>query len=164
MKTILLLVYIVLILNFSGCAVNEPRLEIEATREGGSLVQEKTPSPVMPERTVDLGKITPQSTITEEMKELPEPGIPNPGIHLVNKAKQDLAERLDLDVSDINLHQQTEVDWNDNSLGCPQPGEVYQPVLISGYRFTFEVGGMHYVYHTDLKDQIILCEIIEANP
>jgi len=49
------------------------------------------------------------------------------------------------------------VEWPDASLGCPQPGMGYAPVVTPGFRFTLEAGGRSYFVHTDLSDAAIAC-------
>ena len=51
----------------------------------------------------------------------------------------------------------TPVTGRDGSLGCPQPGMVYAQVITPGYWIVLEVNDQKYPYHTDRKDQIILC-------
>jgi hypothetical protein len=55
-----------------------------------------------------------------------EPSLPIPSIPglttLIEKAKEDLAQRLSIPLSQINTVEAKEVFWPDASLGCPQPG------------------------------------------
>jgi hypothetical protein len=88
---------------------------------------------------------------------MPFPGVPDLSVYIANQAKQDLAERLDVDVSDIDLTEQEQVEWSDSSLGCPQTGLAYLPVVTPGYRIIFEIGGKQHIYHTDLREQIVYC-------
>ena len=76
---------------------------------------------------------------------------------LAEKAKADLAEYLHIDVSQIRVIESRSVDWPDASLGCPQPKMAYAQVITPGYWIALEAKGQKYPYHTDLKNQIILC-------
>jgi hypothetical protein len=43
------------------------------------------------------------------------------------------------------------VDWPDTSLGVPDPGRLYAPVITPGYRIVLRVGDESYELHTDLE-------------
>ena len=76
---------------------------------------------------------------------------------LVDLAMADLAQRLDVEISDITLVSFKEIVWPDATLGCPKPGMDFSPVEIPGYIFTLEVDGKRYAYHTDDVNRVILC-------
>lgn len=48
------------------------------------------------------------------------------------------------------------VEFDDTSLGFPQPGETYAKVSTAGYIFTIEFNGNLYTYHTDTMTHIVL--------
>lgn len=67
---------------------------------------------------------------------------------VVEQAKKDLAQRLNIAVQSIELVGRVEeVTWPDASLGCPEPGMLYAQVLTPGYRFQLATGGKIYQYH-----------------
>jgi hypothetical protein len=76
---------------------------------------------------------------------------------LVQKAREDLANRLSLPLSQINLVLAEEVTWPDASLGCPEEGMQYAQVLIPGYQIRLESGGQEFEYHASRKT-IVFCE------
>jgi len=78
-------------------------------------------------------------------------------VELVGLARRRLAEQLDLAVRRIRLVDVTPHTWSDSSLGCPQPGETYPPILIEGYRIVLAAGDNEYVFHTD-STQLVPCE------
>jgi hypothetical protein len=90
------------------------------------------------------------------------PSLPTPGStgmqYLVEKAKEDLAQRLSISLSQINLVEATEVVWPDASLGCPQPGMVYAEVLTPGYLILLNADSEEYEYHTSRSTEVIYCE------
>ena len=49
------------------------------------------------------------------------------------------------------------MDWNDSSLGCPQPGYLYAQVITPGYKATVEISSKTYFVHMDASGQGILC-------
>ena len=70
---------------------------------------------------------------------------------LIEKAKEDLGQRLSIDVSQINLLEAEEVTWPDASLGCPQPGMRYKQVPEDGALIVLEAQGTTYEYHNGGK-------------
>ncbi len=76
---------------------------------------------------------------------------------LVKRARQDLAEQLDLPADQVRLARVQAVEWPDGSLGCPEPGKSYITMIIPGYLIAFEVEGQLYEYHTSQSD-IVWCK------
>jgi len=87
----------------------------------------------------------------------PEATLPYEARRLVQIAKEDLARRLELSVSEISLISVEAVDWPDTSLGCPQPGMMYAQVITPGYLIVLEAKGQSYEYHTDTDQLSVLC-------
>jgi len=91
----------------------------------------------------------------------PEPTEPTPppeAKQVVRLAVEDLAKRLELSPEQIRLVSVEAMDWPDTSLGCPEPGMMYAQVITPGYRIALEAEGETYEYHTDTRDQIVLCQ------
>jgi hypothetical protein len=51
----------------------------------------------------------------------------------------------------------TDAVWRDSSLGCPQRGMMYTPVITSGYRVTLSVKGARYVVHVG-QGHAVVCQ------
>jgi len=117
---------------------------------GPSTAATTTPDPatLLP---ADNGKPTQMSTPTS-----PIPVDPNLQ-DLIQKAKEDLAKRLSLSSSQINLLDAQAVVWPDSSLGCPEEGMAYAQVLTPGYLIRLEVNNQELEYHASRKT-IIYCE------
>lgn len=77
---------------------------------------------------------------------------------LIEKAKEDLAQRLSISVTQINLVEFTEVEWSDSSLGCPQPGMDYLQVITPGHLILLEVNAQIYEYHSNRATYFVYCE------
>jgi hypothetical protein len=90
------------------------------------------------------------------------PSIPTPSgdviQSLVDKAKNDLSQRLSLSVTQINLVEVSEVEWSDSSLDCPEPGISYMQVITPGYRILLEGNGTTYEYHSNRDTYLVYCE------
>jgi hypothetical protein len=79
---------------------------------------------------------------------------------LVEQARQDLANELEVDAGAVTLVQVQQVDWPDSSLGCPQPGGTYLQVITPGYRIELDAQGRRYMYHTDRQTTLVRCETL----
>ena len=78
--------------------------------------------------------------------------------NLIDKAMEDLAQRLSISASQINIIDAREVVWPNSSLGCPQPGMMYAEVLTPGYLILLNTNGVSYEFHAGRNSDIFLCE------
>ena len=78
--------------------------------------------------------------------------------NLIEKAKEDLAQRLAISVTQISLVEATEVEWSDSSLDCPQPEMEYLQVITPGYRILLEANTQVYEYHSNRDTYVVHCE------
>ncbi|MCJ7659110.1 MAG: hypothetical protein MUO67_08170, partial [Anaerolineales bacterium] len=81
--------------------------------------------------------------------------IQNP---LIAQAKEDLAERLGIPTTEIELLKIEEVTWRDGSLGCPQPGMLYTQALVNGSLIQLMHKDTVYQYHSGKGGPPFLCE------
>jgi hypothetical protein len=77
---------------------------------------------------------------------------------LVSQAKEDLAGRLGVPISAIELLNIEEVTWRDSSMGCPQPGMAYTQVLVNGSLIQLQHKETAYQYHSGRGRTPFLCE------
>lgn len=77
-------------------------------------------------------------------------------------ARRDLASRLGVEENEIRLVSALGETWDDESLGCPQPGVDYRERRVEGYTLTLRHGGRDYSYHTDLAKTIPCPDITES--
>jgi len=92
--------------------------------------------------------------------EIPTSGSPIVGEvpqEMLNDAIADLAERLEISTEEITVIQAHAVEWNDGSLGCPQPGMMYIKVITPGFRVVLLAKDQMFDYHTITNSQFILC-------
>ena len=75
---------------------------------------------------------------------------------MVSLAQRHLADQLDLPVVRIRVVDVMPITWTDSSLGCPQPGQTYSPISISGYRIVLSAGSDEYIFHADTT-QVLDC-------
>lgn len=77
---------------------------------------------------------------------------------LISQAKEDLAERLNVPVEEIELLSFEEVVWGNTSMGCPQPGMRYRQVPQDGALIQLGFEGQVYDYHSGGSRGPFLCE------
>jgi len=77
---------------------------------------------------------------------------------LVREMKDDLAGRLEVEASAIEVAKAEAVTWRDSSLGCPEPGMMYSQALVEGYWVILRHGGEEYDYRADRNGRFVLCE------
>jgi hypothetical protein len=119
-----------------------------------SIVGSPKVTPQMPEENSDTPSAsstpvipTPEPAVAEQLSKEP----------YVQAAILDLAERLQVSSDETSILNVAPVDWSDDSLGCPIPGQAYAQVLTPGYQVTLQAGGQRYEYHTDIGDHVVLC-------
>ena len=82
----------------------------------------------------------------------------DPGLEkIVTEVKDDLAQRLKIDLVHIELKEVASVTWPDGSLGCGKPGTEYLQVVTPGFHILLEADGQVFSYHTNTSNVIILC-------
>jgi hypothetical protein len=82
----------------------------------------------------------------------------------VEKARQDLANRLDVPIDEVRVVSLTERTWPDGSLGCPQPVQQYTQALVEGAQLVLEVNGTEYNYHAGGGRDFLFCPKLRARP
>ncbi|QBQ54981.1 hypothetical protein [Nitrosococcus wardiae] len=83
--------------------------------------------------------------------------LPGKAESLVELAKHDLAEKLDINSDEIERVLFEEVTWRDGSLGCPQSGRAYPQVLVNGTRIILRAVGRDWHYHSGAGRAPFLC-------
>ena len=90
------------------------------------------------------------------------PTLPTPAEpalqRLIEKATNDLAQRLAVSANDVALLEATSVVWPDGSLGCPQEGMEYAQALVPGYLIRLKSGEQEFEYHASRGTTVIFCE------
>ncbi|MGB9880931.1 MAG: hypothetical protein ACPLRM_09230 [Anaerolineae bacterium] len=66
---------------------------------------------------------------------------------LIDLAKADLAQRLNVRSEEIRVQSVEEAQFSDSSLGVPEPGKAYLTVITPGYIIRLVVNGRVYEYH-----------------
>jgi len=129
-QVIAVLVIAVLVIAVPACRTGKPEQGVAA---GGS-------SSTASSSTVTTGVTSTSSTLRSPLRPIPRP---------VELVRQDLARRLGVQPSDVEVVEVVEEVWPDTCLGVPAP-ELCAPGPTPGYRVAFRVNGREYRFHTDL--------------
>ena len=104
---------------------------------------------------------SPAALVVEEVTMPTSPTIPTPvsaGLQqLIAQAKEDLALRLSIPTTQIDLVELSAVVWPDGALGCPQPGVAYTQVQQEGLLIRLCAGKRIYPYHSGGGTAPFLC-------
>jgi hypothetical protein len=76
---------------------------------------------------------------------------------LLEAAKADLVQRLNVAADQIKVVKVEAIQWRDGSLGCPKPGMNYTQAIVPGFQIILSAGGQEYDYHAD-QERVFLCE------
>lgn len=110
-----------------------------------------TPTPMKGERSLPVETPPPpapgdEETVPPEIMELVKSKL----AAIVGRA----ANELKVEVVTVERRE-----WSDSSLGCPEQGRMYLPVVTPGYRIVLRADGQTYEFHTDAEGKtVVLCE------
>lgn len=76
---------------------------------------------------------------------------------LLNKVIADLEQRSGGKPSDFDVRRAEAVQWNDGSLGCPEPGQIYQQLPVNGFWIVIDYQGQAFDYRASDRDYFKLC-------
>ncbi len=90
----------------------------------------------------------------------PTANLSQPEQVLLERAKAQVEAETALAATDLTLVSLEPVEWNDASLGCPQPGMMYAQVVTPGYQIRLRGPNGDYNVHTGSAPDgsIVLCE------
>jgi hypothetical protein len=127
----------------------------------------ETPPAVPPEHESDPKVAEPPTTVLDDPgaddPETQPPPEPDPGAydgplaHLVAIAVADLAGRLKVSTSEIEVVSVESVVWPDGSLGCPARDMSYTQVQVDGAKIVLSVDGKVFSYHSGGGRDPFLC-------
>ncbi|HSL43328.1 MAG TPA: hypothetical protein VK897_07845 [Anaerolineales bacterium] len=83
---------------------------------------------------------------------------------LIEAARENLSQRLNIPQTQINLIEAKSVIWPDSSVGCPQPGVRYKQVQEDGALIILQVRRVVYEYHAGGTRGLFLCEKNDKDP
>jgi hypothetical protein len=128
--------------------------EMSTTPPTSILVRE-TESTTPTEISIAATQNPQEDTVNKSTPQVPSDPALEP---LVQQARQDLAQRLNIAEDHITLIEAKAVVWPDASLGCPQPDMLYAQVPHDGALILLKVGEREYEYHSGGSRGLFLCE------
>lgn len=115
---------------------------------GWYIVTQRQAGPTL----LPISEPTPQ--IARITTPIPSPNLPK----IIELAKDDLAKKLNIDLSKITIKSMEVIQWSDSSLDCPEPGKMYLQVITPGYKVIFSYQGEQYEYHTNQTSFFVTCK------
>ncbi len=111
-----------------------------------------TPEPTATATAVSTPTPAPTPTPTPPPTPTPTPATPNAAF----LAQLDLASRLDIGPNTITIIDYDRGDWPSSAYGCPLPGTVYLPVVVTGWSIKLLAQDKTYEYHTDSSGDVLV--------
>jgi hypothetical protein len=130
-----------------GSATSVPQQELENVARQDAESEVTPSSPQEPSAGKVIFDLTPPARLDDPL-----------AYQIIGRARLDLAQRLSVEVKEIQLVAATAVTWPDASLGCPSPGKVFPSIITPGYRIVLKFANKIYEYHTDKQQNMIYCE------
>jgi len=127
-----------------GVALALAGLVVAACGQGGGDLEAGTTSTTVPVSTTLEATTTTEAGLAEES-------------NLVDDAIADLAERLGVEPSTIEVVRARAVQWPDASLGCPEEGVLYTQAVVEGTQIILGVEDRVYDYHAGADGVVFLC-------
>lgn len=103
-----------------------------------------------------LPEAAPATAETAVTGEVPE--------ELLDRIRQDLAERTGAVSDAFGSIRAEAVTWNDGSLGCPRPGVYYTQAPVPGYRVVLSFDGREYDYRASTRGYFMPCPAWAPSP
>lgn len=156
MKTRWIPLTALLILALTGCGSSQT----DTAKSPGLPVPDATLIPAQPTQATP-DRIS--TTMTKLPERVPTTEVTTPltgevPSELLNTIITDLGKRVGVSLEKISVTQAQGIIWNNGSLGCPQPGEMYTQALVNGYWMILEIEGQKYDYRASETGYFFLCE------
>jgi hypothetical protein len=81
----------------------------------------------------------------------------------IGLATRALADELHVPPEALAVRRISSIEWRDSSLGCPQRGRIYSPVVIAGHRVGLVHDGREYDVHVG-AGRALVCGTLVADP
>ncbi len=134
----------------------EPSVVVVAPNNKDSSLPQ-LPAPTIGSVVITNTTATPISSADSASALTPDPAFTG----LIEQAKEDLAKRLSIDVSKIDLLKVVPATWPYDSLGCPLANT--KDASTPGYQILLMANNEVFAYHIDGKDLIGLCSVKPSN-
>jgi hypothetical protein len=92
-----------------------------------------------------------------QVQPVPSPGDAKRRADAEKLAKTTLAKSRSIAPASMEVESAEAVQWQDTSLGCPEPGMMYAQRLVSGYKVVLRASGKSYAVHTG-EGNAVVCD------
>lgn len=121
----------------------------------GSDGFESTPtSDAIPPVSRPLAPVTPITSLPTTTVTPTSGEVPN---GFVAEIVADASRRSGVTIDEMTVVVAEVVQWNDGSLGCPEPGVLYTQAIVDGFRIVVETPDEEFDYRTSGTDFFIVC-------
>lgn len=108
-----------------------------------------TPADTQPETTMPPASLPPAGPVPED---------------LFAQMAQEAAALAGVSIGEIEVVRAEAVTWNDGSLGCPEPGQMYTQALVPGYWVVLRAGGQEFDFRASEQGEFKLCAPGQGRP
>jgi hypothetical protein len=138
----------------------QPHQESEVKKESPLLSITLAPSPkrsLLPDLKRQTATRLPERVAPNNtMSHIPQiEEIPN---YIYKAILSDAVEKSGLEHDAVQVLRAEAVIWNDGSLGCPKPGEIYTLSTVNGFWIVLEIGEQEYDYRAVESGYFLVCE------
>jgi hypothetical protein len=155
-------VALIAILTLTACGPEPSR---ETSTDMPNVTASETPAPTprekpvvkreVPHKILETVGTPPEVTALSPTEERPIQGeLPQKILDPILKACASLAN---VTREQLVIARAQSVVWNDGSLGCPEPGQMYTQALVNGYWVVIEAAGQTYDFRVDHSGNFRLC-------
>jgi glucose/arabinose dehydrogenase len=113
----------------------------------------------------DLTQPTPDEPDPEETMRPPDPppsgDVPQ---ELFDQILEEAAAIAGVTVGELEVDRAAAVTWNDASLGCPEPDQMYAQVLTDGYWVVLVANGQELDFRASQQGEVRLCPPGQGRP
>jgi len=134
-------------------------LAAEGTNTATETQTASTATVPAPAGTPDRSQLPVTPPALDLVPTTPPPVVGEVPPDLLAKIIADLEGRLGLGGPAIMVTRAEAVVWNDGSLGCPKPGDLYTQALVNGYWVVLQAGSDSYDYRAADQGFFFLCEL-----
>lgn len=108
-----------------------------------------TPADTEPETTMPPNTLPPAGPVPEE---------------LFAQMAEQAAAVAGVSIGELEVVRAQAVTWNDGSLGCPEPGQMYTQALVDGYWVVLRAGGQEFDFRASQRGDVKLCPPGQGRP
>jgi hypothetical protein len=120
----------------------------------------RQPPPTPPDLTQPTPPDDPEDTMPPDQPQPPGP-VPQ---DLLGQMLEEAAAIAGVSVSEVTVERSAAVTWNDGSLGCPEPGQLYTQALVDGYWVVLRAGGRELDFRATQRGDFKLCPPGQGRP